>query len=125
MTKQNVPFLFCMNSKGCGVSSLGGEQIKALKKMRSKPVHQRRKRFFCAALKNPLFKGPPPHVLGFGTGLPLQMDKQEHSCYVSGARSAVLPANWPAQPGLVQRADSSQLRCERKERRVVIHRLSF
>lgn len=39
MTKQNVPFLFCMNSKGCGVSSLGGEQIKELKKMRSKPVH--------------------------------------------------------------------------------------
>lgn len=39
MTKQNVPFLFCMNSKGYGVSSLGGKQIKALKKMRSKPVH--------------------------------------------------------------------------------------
>lgn len=39
MTKQNVPFLFCMNSKGCGVSSLGGEEIKELKKMRSKPVH--------------------------------------------------------------------------------------
>lgn len=39
MTKQNVPFLFCMNSKGCRVSSLGGEQIKELKKMRSKPVH--------------------------------------------------------------------------------------